>query len=190
MHDNGSLRLMTRPSCQHTFQRTPISASMPIQKILHIIHKYDCNNYIVNWHQLWFQQKHYYVLSMSSSISLLAACNVITFMGIEVTLVWSNQNDITCLLVLLLQVPLNHNIQHFIWPSNSYITPENTYKSLEAQLTYNQTIGETKSRSWNIQCVHWNELSDLLLQLPLPKYKPQPNLLFGTIHACHSQIDA
>jgi hypothetical protein len=52
-------------------------------------------------------------------------------MGIEVTLVWSNQNDITCLPVLLLQVTLNHNIQHFIWPSTSYITHENTYKSLK-----------------------------------------------------------
>jgi len=117
MHDNGSLKLMTRPNCQHTFQRTPITASMPIQKILHIIHKYDCNICIINWHQLWSQQKHYYVLSMSSLISLLAACNVITFIHIKVTFVWSNQNDITCFLDLLLQVTLNHNMQHFIWPS-------------------------------------------------------------------------
>jgi hypothetical protein len=48
MHGNGSLRLMIRPNCQHTFQRTPISASMPIQKVLHIIHKYDRNICIVS----------------------------------------------------------------------------------------------------------------------------------------------
>jgi hypothetical protein len=42
------LRLMTRPSYQHTFQRTPINASMPIQKVLHIIHKYDRNICIVS----------------------------------------------------------------------------------------------------------------------------------------------